>query len=451
MLLKDFRISFVCKYLPPSFRDNLKDHGIDLKLIESDTQLIVIIDVGDIVVLDGYLFSKEFQQEIRSTGAGLCCIDDIHDKEFCADLILNHTPGITKADYRTPFYTQYGLGLDYALLRPQFLSSARNFSFSARTSSEKSIFICFGGADPENLTLEVLNLVAEFKCFDEITVVTGSLYKFTDLLEPLIQRNKNIQLYCDVNETEMLSLMRNSDIAIVPSSGILLEALSAGCQVITGYYVDNQQFLYRNFVESQSVIGAVDFSSGHLKKSLEEVLNNNSVVIHKPEIDGNSDERILKLFHQLKSMVNLLLLPAKWADREKTYEWAISSKIRQYSFNQHEIGFNEHSNWFENKIADRNALYLIAHVNGEAAGSIRFDLNGKQMLISYLVDPKFHGLGLGKCILSKGIQTALASDLEYTSFIGYVFIDNIASKRAFQQLGFNQTKEKDFYKFEMSK
>ena len=43
----------------------------------------------------------------------------------------------------------------------------------------------------------------------------------------------------------MADLMQRCEYAVVPSSGICLEALSRGCKVASGYYVDNQAEAYR--------------------------------------------------------------------------------------------------------------------------------------------------------------------------------------------------------------
>ncbi|MBK6374809.1 MAG: GNAT family N-acetyltransferase [Saprospiraceae bacterium] len=48
-------------------------------------------------------------------------------------------------------------------------------------------------------------------------------------------------------------------------------------------------------------------------------------------------------------------------------------------------------------------------MNNESIGSIRFDLEDNKAIISYLLDPAFHGRGLGQALqLIKGCKTFLS-------------------------------------------
>ncbi len=64
-----------------------------------------IFRIAIIVVLDGYHFGTNYQKQIKLKGAKLVCIDDMHDKEFVADLIINHIPRITPQDYNVQPFT----------------------------------------------------------------------------------------------------------------------------------------------------------------------------------------------------------------------------------------------------------------------------------------------------------------------------------------------------------
>ena len=46
----------------------------------------------EIVVLDNYFFTTDYQRAIKSKGCKLVCIDDMHDKYFVADAIINSAP-----------------------------------------------------------------------------------------------------------------------------------------------------------------------------------------------------------------------------------------------------------------------------------------------------------------------------------------------------------------------
>jgi UDP-2,4-diacetamido-2,4,6-trideoxy-beta-L-altropyranose hydrolase len=451
MLKESFLISFVCKSIPDTFRPNLSNHGFKVIKIDHNDDLLPILKQGDIVVLDGYNFTFEFQQLIRTAGTKLCSIDDVHDQRFCADLIINHAPGITKDNYKAEFYTQYALGIDYALLRPLFLEFARNYRRNIKQQTKEILFICFGGADPKNYTHKVLEVVTSIKNFSKIVVVTGALYQFEQSILKIIGEDTRIEHHHSIMESDMLKLMTESNLAIVPASGILFETLSSGCIIMSGYYAENQKFVYGNFVKSNAIIDAGSFSATDLNRAFniyfEERQDFKSSII----IDGNSGLRVLKLFNLLRLATEIKLISVQSSDLAKTYEWANDSRIRKFSFNQNFITPEEHFDWFESKIADKNSIYLIVLLKDQIAGSIRFDLKESEILISYLVDPKFQGRGLGKVILSEGLQYVMKKKSGRLHFTGFVFEENHASVKAFQQLGFHQTKEKDYCKFEIVK
>ena len=45
----------------------------------------------EIVVLDNYFFTTEYQKAIKSKGCRLVCIDDLHDKHYVADAVVSYT------------------------------------------------------------------------------------------------------------------------------------------------------------------------------------------------------------------------------------------------------------------------------------------------------------------------------------------------------------------------
>ena len=145
----------------------------------------------------------------------------------------------------------------------------------------------------------------------------------------------------------------------------------------------------------------------------------------------------------------LKLRKANALDLDITYSWATNPKIREYAFNQNEISFKDHQNWFLNKINDATCFYFLLEESGNPLGSIRFDIKNKEAIISYLIDPKYHGNGLGVYILEKGIAEFLTfkknKELE---IIGFVLDSNIASVKAFEKLNFDiKTLDKNIIKY----
>ena len=450
MLKKDFNIRFF--YREGTIPDStyLGDTGFSFTRIDNETEFIEKLSKERIVVLDGYHFNIDYQWQIKSKGCLLVCIDDVHDQHFAADLIINHAPGIHKEAYSTPFYTQFALGTAYALLRQPFLLSARKKDEEKkRKEINDTVMICFGGADPLNITEKALATARKFEQLSKIIVVTGGFYQYADSLTDHLKADTRTEWHTNLSDIAMAEVMMRSDIAIVQSSGILFESLSSGCMAVTGVYIYNQKFVYSNFVNSNAAYGAEDFSELPLSKALSAAISNTTGK-HVSLIDGHSDERLSKIFHQLALSAKIQVQRATMDEVDLTYKWAADPRIRNFSFNRHSISYEEHTTWLQSKLEDTKCVYLIAKLDMDPIGSIRFDYKENTQVISYLVDPSFQGQGLGQMLLLAGIQYMLTYVPGVKPcFTGYVVDNNFPSLKAFRKLGFSESKVDGNYKFEL--
>lgn len=446
MLIEDFSIAFFCREIPESMVKDLENNKISFALIADENEFLTAVEPGSLVVLDGYHFDSDYQKQIKASGARLICIDDLHEMEFAADLIVNQAPGIEPRDYSARPYTQYALGTDYALLRPAFLDQAKK---PRNIEKIETVMICFGGSDPKNLTQSVLRVAQGFRRFKKIIVVTGYAYRPSDTFNQLVAGDIRIEHRHALNEWQMLETMVESDLAIVPASGILMEVIASGCAVISGSYVDNQNLVHENFIKSGHIADAGDFSDEKVHDALERIFRSGPSA--GKCIDGLSASRFIRLFKQLHDESSVKLRQAVGSDLNTTYRWASDPEVRRYSFQQNQITGPEHSSWFSNKLADPDSLYCIAEFNGIAVGSIRFDIREREAIISYLVDPAFHGRGFGIILLKKGIEWLLQSRQDAMALqriSGEVMKTNIPSIKAFERLGFTKTDQNENFKFE---
>ena len=287
--------------------------GFNCVKIKNDNDFLELISFSDIVVLDHYGLNSDYQKKVKLHGCKLVCIDDLHEKEFFADLIINHAPGIREEDYIAQKHTQFALGLNYALLRPLFLDQAKK---TRTIESINTVFICFGGSDPENLTEKTLKILIDFKKFQKVIVVTGVAFIHDITIDKFISKYDNILRYKDIGELEMLYLMSSSDLLIVPASGILLEAFSTGSLIISGMCVDNQKYSFEEFKRQNLIISAENFSTNNIINALKKAIK--SPYKQKKGIDGNQPKRIQYKF--LSLIVNLR--EARYHDINLFYEWA---------------------------------------------------------------------------------------------------------------------------------
>lgn len=222
----------------------------------------------EIVVLDNYFYTPEYQQTIMEKGCSLVCIDDMHDKHYYADIVINHCLNDPSLFDVEP-YTRLCLGFEWALLRRPFLQK--------HTSAFETghWLVSFGGSDYYNLTDKFLTILDGKPGVRKITAIVGDGYRYPETLEKF----PKVRFLRNLTAEEMCEHMVKAEYAILPSSSICIEALSCGCKIIGGYYVDNQKEFYEylktnNYIYPIGDLNCMD-KNEIVKFSLESQIKNN--------------------------------------------------------------------------------------------------------------------------------------------------------------------------------
>ena len=308
MLKNDFDCIFETRFLMDYIHTEARKVCADVvKLPESDEHFdafLSILSGDEIVVLDNYFFDTDYQRAIKNRGCKLVCIDDMHDKHFVADVVVNHAPGAEKGQYSVEPYTQLCLGLEYVLLRKLFreeIDTTSNFV----TGKPKRIFICFGGADYTNLSQKTINALLQIPDIEKIFVIIGNVNKNKENLNNSFKDNDIVSIFSDLSPKKMISIIKKSDLAIVPSSSVLLEIFSIGRPVITGFYVKNQKEAFDFSVQNDLALG-VNMSSENYQVLLYDIFTTcinenicNQMITQQKKMIKNAESLYSKIFQNL--------------------------------------------------------------------------------------------------------------------------------------------------------
>jgi len=291
MLKDDFKCVFATRFLNPFIENEIESNGGELyKLNETSNfhynEFLSFIKPNDIVVLDNYFFNTEYQKEIKYRGCTLFCIDDIHDKHYVSDAVINHAPGISANQFSVENYTKLYLGMDYALLRKEF------FNVTPRNrSSLTKVLLCMGGADSFNITSKLIPILQKYSTIEKIDIIIGSSYIHKNSLNQTIKNSPiEIKIFSNLSAKEMVDIMQANDFAILPASTVCLEALAVGIPFIVGYTVDNQKELYQTLTRLNKIPGVGDFTNcdsfpleelGLLNKNFKPLSSKNLISIFK--------------------------------------------------------------------------------------------------------------------------------------------------------------------------
>jgi spore coat polysaccharide biosynthesis predicted glycosyltransferase SpsG len=252
-----------------------------------------IICKGDLVVLDGYWFGYYFQSATQSKGAKVAVIDDMGDRRFHADAIINPTPGLMHlyTSISIPVYN----GFDYIFLRSPFFDIPL-----PKNHHRNGLFICLGATDFQNITSIILQQLIRFKSYFSEAHILVPNPDTADELTLKIQHDPKFSFHYQLNASEIIAILDHCDKAIVSSSTIALEVISRNIKPLIGYYTANQTYLYDALCKSDFATGLGKFESKkHLTQDLELYLQNEHTFT-RPLLPSNN-HRLIECFNQILS------------------------------------------------------------------------------------------------------------------------------------------------------
>jgi UDP-2,4-diacetamido-2,4,6-trideoxy-beta-L-altropyranose hydrolase len=255
----------------------LSNLNFTLFKLKNDQEFLSSVSIDDVVIVDNYGINSDYLRELKSKVSKLISIDDLHDKFFYSDLIINHAPGITIDDYQCTNETNLALGPKFSLLRASFINAASN---TREISSLKTVLICFGGSDEHNFTYKTAEVLVKSNRFESINIVIGGAYKFKEQIEVFSKKNADVFLHYNLNEEEMCSLMLNTNLSIVPASSVLFESIACGMLCIVCTYVDNQELLHNYVVKKLNVPSFSDELIPNFEK-LKSIIENENLIFNQ--------------------------------------------------------------------------------------------------------------------------------------------------------------------------
>lgn len=391
---------------------------------------------GNWLLADGYHFDSEYQKAIKHAGFRLLYVDDLNTEHMYADVIVNHSLAIKSSDYNTEPYTRFALGTAYAILRPLFLEATKQ----KREIHKLSIaFVCFGGADPLNLTLKVTKALLKQEQIKKIHIVLGAAYPHKEIYE-LGQAHPQIQIHENLSEADLLGVMQQSDFAVAPASNILYELFAVKMPVLSGYYVDNQKSLYKGCVEHGLIFEAGNFECyaiADFEEKIETLLKQTNIQTwvdaQAKVFNAGIKDRFLNLLRAITYR------KAREEDVMQVFEWSNDPLSRTNSYFSDPIPLETHKKWFADRLKDPSSIIYIAEVNQVPAGMIRYSLEENNAVVGILIGENFRGQGFATDFLT-GTAKLYFKENKLPVF-AYIKVQNRASIRSFEKAGYQKLRE----------
>lgn len=234
MLKDDFDCTFFTQ-TPTEYQISEMEKVCKYKSLPSDdTKFNIFLDLlkGDeIVVLDNYFYTTDYQKKIKEKGCKLVIIDERIHQSYYTDVLINHLIGVNESDLSCNSGAILLLGPHYALLRKSF----RNVK-SAFNDKSNEILITMGGSDYNNMTLKIVHFLCNYPRY-KVNVLLGDSYKYENTLSDF-----PITIYKRCSAKEVLDLIINQLLVISTPSTIAYEICSVGRLLMVGSYADNHRY-----------------------------------------------------------------------------------------------------------------------------------------------------------------------------------------------------------------
>jgi UDP-2,4-diacetamido-2,4,6-trideoxy-beta-L-altropyranose hydrolase len=222
-----FRVVFFCTDFLGNMAEWLKRNGYEVVLIpidntikinpkkhaqwlansvETDAQYCIdkIEKKNGIMMVDHYSIESNWHQLIQPFVNKLIVIDDLADRTYSCDIIIDPTLTRKQSDYQSRLFKsvdKYFIANEGVLLRPEFSAITSN----KKTDNSHRVLISMGGSDPLNSLIILCEWVKKIKLVDCISVIISSQCPHLNELQDYAEIS-DIQLHIDcLNIAELMS------------------------------------------------------------------------------------------------------------------------------------------------------------------------------------------------------------------------------------------------------
>lgn len=401
----------------------------------------------DWVIIDHYAISDVWEKSLQQAlNSKIMVIDDLHDRNHLADLLLDQNHAHQAKDYhdKLPPYATLLTGTRYALLRPEF-QHWRDTSLAHQDSMSGlcRILLNLGGVDQHNYTLQVLNALescsGSLKKNMQVNVILG---KTSPHINSIQRAAPHFSFDCRVwvNVPNMAQWMAKSDLAIGAAGSTSWERCCLGLPSILLILADNQRPIAQQLQQSGVAfcLETHELNADKLESffRLPESVWQEQSQKARLLCDGKGVERIIH-YLSIFPKENKSLRLATLNDAERLFQWRNHPDIRQWMLQQTPLIWSSHLDWLIKQLDNPDFILLIYQENGVALGSVNFkrqpENNNTWEWGFYLSPdcPKGHGTKMGQYALKWAL-----TELHAQKIIGIVLPNNTRSQHVHRKLGF---------------
>ena len=410
-----------------------------------------------LAIVDSYRLDAHYLEALEGWAERRFVLQDRPAQRLTAEIVLDPTFGRRPGDYAasTASSTLLLTGPDYALVRPAFAKTRGQVLARRTISPVKRLLVALGGGDAGRTLDVVLDGIGQSGLAIEVHVAGR-------LPDCLPARLGVARLVAHGAVADMQDLIGHCDLAIGAAGGSAWERATLGLPTLMIELAENQADNISGLVEAgaaQSLGRARDLDAARVASALNDLAADSgrrARMAMKAALmcDGLGAGRVALAVHPrvTRDGLAVTLRRATAADSRTMFAWQQRREVRRFTPHPLPPTWEEHSAWLEQRLAHPQAgTFDIIEHGDDAAGVLRLDplpaerwnmrLEPGALVVSILVDPDRHGLGIAAAAL------AAARDLvPVVPFYAEVLPGNAASHSLFRNTGYAQLKDQ-LYRF----
>lgn len=255
LLDEGFGVELVSFELAPSLQSLATSCGVELVELacaprSSEDAQFVLQRNANIVVVDGYEFSREFFAVLEASSTPFAVVDDNAETNAqTPSAVINQNPHASASMYaQLQGNPKLLFGLQYAMVRKE----VREVAAMNLSSREGEVFVAMGGADFLGLTAPIVEALAETGL--QIRVAVGHTNTQRVHIQKLADQLWNVTL---IEQQDYVSSLASAHVAVLAAGSSLWEACAVGTPSI-GLVVADNQFASANAAKKLGFTRVVD-------------------------------------------------------------------------------------------------------------------------------------------------------------------------------------------------
>lgn len=391
--------------VPGEWLDRYRREGVDVTDVGRKT-------MGDWYVLDGYRFGADDYARARERGRLLVIDDHGRVAGHAADLVVDHNPGASAADYPCRSAgVDVLLGSRYALVRRQLRDAAA--AVATRPVSDRIRLLVTLGAEPARPLLD---------CIEEALGHPALAGLAVEVLD---------------GRADVVDAMVGADLALAGAGVTATELCVFGVPAVLLAVVGNQEPVAAALEAAGAAVTASPADAASIARALTALVGDHErrgrmAAAGRALVDGRGALRVV-----VRLRADLLRLrPATGGDASRLFEWANDPVVRYASFSSAPIPWDDHVAWVEHSVADPSRhVFIVEGEGGEPIGQVRLDVDGAEAEISVGLGAQHRGRALGPAAIDAGVRR-LWAETPVTRVVARIRSENRSSVVAFGDAGF---------------